>query len=63
MHAATGSDLLAARLLTHRLDAAGSRNVNTAGYVITTDADLREAMNRMTELALKLAGEGASQIP
>jgi hypothetical protein len=55
MHAATGSDLLAARLLTHRLDAAGSRSTNTAGYVITTEADLREAMNRMSDLALRLA--------
>ncbi len=55
MHAATGSDLLAARLLTHRLDAAGSRSTNTAGYVITTEADLREAMNRMSDLALSLA--------
>jgi integrase len=55
MHAATGSDLLTARLLTHRLDAAGSSNANTAGYVITTDADLREAMNRMTSLAMSLA--------
>jgi integrase len=55
MHAATGSDLLTARLLTHRLDATGSRNANTAGYVITTDVELREAMNRMTSLAVSLA--------
>jgi integrase len=55
MHAATGSDLLTARLLTHRLDAAGSANSNTAGYVITTHSELRDAMNRMTALALSLA--------
>lgn len=55
MHAATGSELLAARLLTHRLDAAGSRGTNTAGYVITTDRDLREAMDKMVAFALDLA--------
>jgi hypothetical protein len=55
MHAATGSELLAVRLLTHRLDAAGSRGTNTAGYVITTDKDLREAMDKMVAFALDLA--------
>lgn len=55
LHAATGSELLAARLLTHKLDAAGSRSVTTAGYIITTDKELREAMGKMVEFALRLA--------
>ena len=58
MHAATGSELFAARLLTHKLDAAGSRSVNTAGYIITTDQDMREAMDKMVEFALGLAKAG-----
>jgi hypothetical protein len=55
------SEVYAARLLSHRLDATGTKGQNTRQYIITKEMDMRTAMNLMVKYVLDRVQEKAPE--